>query len=63
MAMDRKRRFRRNTTTRRTGDAFTRLSRRVSGSTKRSKPAQRRVFGRSSQFAGVRVGRPGDPRR
>ncbi len=49
-------------TTRKTGEAWIARSRRVSPSTKKSKPPGR-VFGPSSQFAGVLRGAAGDPRK
>ena len=49
-------------TTRKTGQAFTAKSRRVSKSTKTRK-APGRMFGTSSQFRGVGVGVAGDVRR
>ncbi len=52
-----------NTTTRKTGERFVRMSRKSSPSTKSRKTPQKRVFGSSSQFKGVRVGSPGDPRK
>jgi hypothetical protein len=51
-----------NSTTRKTGERWMARSRQHSPSTKRPKPPGR-VFGTSSQFAGVGAGRPGDPRR
>ena len=50
-------------TTKKTADRFITKSRRSSPSTKQRKPAKRNPFGSSSQFKGVFVGVPGDPRR
>lgn len=55
--------MKRMSTTSKAAAIFRNNARKDHGSTKRSKPAQARVYGSSSQFSGVRVGKKGDPRK